>query len=204
MDSNLRVPYSFISEVHPHIKGEPAEQDLIDLETEYVKIPHGHGKKMKFDKVIYASDSSSSDSDDDENLFPKLHGRHKRSKKWKVIPLDKYPHDPLHKPYEFGVHTGPPVSDRYFFQHSSSEMLPKNAQLPAMAPGTRKSRAYKTHYWKQKPHWRHEHYANDSSSEFVTASDRRNEVMFRFLGHVALAIALIVCFAMLTGARKRN
>ena len=166
-DVNNRLPFSFLEEVHPGFGG-PAygDQDLIDFDTEYVDMPPS----------------------------PRKH--HKRYRKWKEMPLDKFPPKQIFPPYDFGVMTGPPIADREFYNAATNELQPKDAQHPALGYGTRRSRHYKSHYSERAPHWRFESFANDGQTQ-----DIRVGTIYSFLGHVALGIALIVIVAMLRNGR---
>lgn len=181
--TEYRVPFSYLTEVHPQfsadrpVHDEPPQVEYEDVEVEVDK----HGRQRIVNRRKHSGHRHHG------HLGPAL-----------KLPLEDFPPEPID--LEVGINQGPPVADRYFYQGvNSNELHPRDSQHPIMAPATRRSRYYKSHFYRKKPHFRYE--PEPFASDFAPSSP--NSTLWRFLGHVLLAISLIICFALLQNSTGR-
>lgn len=178
--TEYRVPFAFISEVHPQFGSDNSRHNKPDVEYEDVEIEvDKHGRERVVSRRKHHGNP---------HLPPALR-----------LPMEDFPPEPID--IEVGLNQGPPVADRYFYQGiQSNELYPRDSQHPVMVPATRKSRYYKSHYYPKRPHWKYETEPFAAEGGFG-GRGRSRHTFWKFLGHLALAIALIICFAMLQNAK---
>ena len=181
--ADFHTPFAFLSEVHPQFgtamssSSAPLGDAVVEYEDIEVEVD-SKGRKRIVNRRKHTGEGN-------HHLPPSLR-----------LPIEDFPPEPMN--IELGIEQGPPVSDRGFYDGvQSNSLFPRDSQHPIMAPATRKSRYYKSHYHEKRPHFRYEE-PFQSDMMYSNINDlTTTSIVLRFLGNIALAIALIVCFTMI-------